>query len=215
MQYILYWSTEDQQKFSSQGKRIYLHILQTKPVPQHCSLRIDSSPFPVSVNESQVTQSAARGTNPAVLAAFPRGHMNHFQSEKAVKASSASLPHPLLVKAQYWWISVIDYSPILSWWFCSGCSISVRARRSLCQVSCTDPTGTKTGEHQWHMPGSLHHQPHLLQHWDTAGQPKQALGTQKWQIPCSKLCWKLRILIPQLQNTFLFTKTEGFSWWSD
>lgn len=42
---------------------------------------------------------------------------------------------------------------------------------------------------------SLHHQPHFLQHCDTALHTKQSLGGQRWQNPCySKLCWKLHTL---------------------
>lgn len=109
------------------------------------------------------------------------------------KVSSASLHHPLLVKFKYWWISIIDYSPIITWWFCSGYSISLRARRCFCQqLSCTGLAGTRAREHKWH--SALCTISHAS--CSTGIQlSKPNTATQRWQIPsCSKLYWKLHAL---------------------
>lgn len=125
----------------------------------------------MSVNELPLTQCAAYGTDPAIVVAFPHG-----------KASSASLPHPLLVKVKYWWISITDYSPVITWWFCSGCSISVRARRCLCQqLSCTDLTGTKAGDHQWHTPGSLPSPLCTISHGSCSTGTRLATPNRLWE----------------------------------
>lgn len=131
----------------------------------------------------------------------------HFQKSSVIprtKASPASPPHPLLVKVQYWWISIIDYSQ-MDW-------ILMDLLRYLLKSKEVFVSAAVLHSPHWHwgrgpqvahatLPARA-----LLQHWDTAGQTKQALGMQRGQIPCCcKFFWKLRILIPQLQNTESFS----------
>lgn len=101
----------------------------------------------------------------------------NFQSEKFCSSQSKSFlcfstsltaaESSILVNIYY-----LLHPEVITWCFCSGCSISLRTWRYFCQqLSCTGLTGTKPGDHRWHMPGplpraghrhcSLHHEPHF------------------------------------------------------
>lgn len=99
-----------------------------------------------------------RGTRATRTSLEPRCH---FQSQKGWSSQSKSFlcltPSPMLG------ISVIDDSWVITWCFCSACSLSLGARR--CFSGCSCPAHASLAQrHQWHVPGSLPRAPCTISH---------------------------------------------------